>query len=106
MDESKFMERLKNIGRNEKCPCESGKKYKKCHLNSDEAAKSEEMKKIEAENAKKAKTEETNETDSKNDEKVNNKKTGKKKHNSFKGGPKPKMKKNEKISNIPRRSAV
>ena len=21
------------IGRNEKCPCESGKKFKKCHMN-------------------------------------------------------------------------
>jgi len=27
---------LPKVGRNEPCPCGSGKKYKKCHLDSDE----------------------------------------------------------------------
>ena len=31
-----FEERLKATGRNDRCPCGSGKKYKKCHLNEDE----------------------------------------------------------------------
>jgi tetratricopeptide (TPR) repeat protein len=30
--------RLSNAGRNDACPCGSGKKYKKCHLRADEAA--------------------------------------------------------------------
>ena len=29
-------DRLKNTGRNDSCPCGSGKKYKKCHLAQDE----------------------------------------------------------------------
>ena len=32
------IERLKSAGRNDDCPCGSGKKYKKCHLRDDEAA--------------------------------------------------------------------
>ncbi len=32
-----FTRSAKKIGRNEKCPCKSGKKYKKCHgANGDE----------------------------------------------------------------------
>ena len=31
-------ERLKTAGRNDDCPCGSGKKYKKCHLRADEEA--------------------------------------------------------------------
>ena len=34
------LERLKNAGRNDDCPCGSGKKYKKCHLREDEEAAS------------------------------------------------------------------
>ena len=30
--------RLKQTGRNDDCPCGSGKKYKKCHLREDEAS--------------------------------------------------------------------
>ena len=32
------IERLKKTGRNDSCPCGSGKKYKKCHLRDDEEA--------------------------------------------------------------------
>ncbi len=35
--------RLKTAGRNDDCPCGSGKKYKKCHLRSDEEAVSKQM---------------------------------------------------------------
>lgn len=34
------IERLKTAGRNDDCPCGSGKKYKKCHLREDEEAAS------------------------------------------------------------------
>ena len=32
------VERLKSTKRNDPCPCGSGRKYKKCHLDADEAA--------------------------------------------------------------------
>lgn len=35
MSEQDGIERLKNTGRNDQCPCGSGKKYKKCHLAED-----------------------------------------------------------------------
>jgi hypothetical protein len=34
------LERLRSAGRNDDCPCGSGKKYKKCHLRADEEARS------------------------------------------------------------------
>jgi len=37
MKEEDFAERLKSVGRNDQCPCGSGKKYKKCHRQEDEA---------------------------------------------------------------------
>jgi septal ring factor EnvC (AmiA/AmiB activator) len=36
MADEKYKLRLKNAGRNDTCPCGSGKKYKKCHLQADE----------------------------------------------------------------------
>lgn len=45
MNESDYAERLKTTGRNDSCPCGSGKKYKKCHLAEDEAANHQEMSK-------------------------------------------------------------
>ncbi len=38
MSKEDFTERLKNTGRNDQCPCGTGKKYKKCHLAQDELA--------------------------------------------------------------------
>ena len=45
--------RLKQAGRNDPCPCGSGKKYKKCHRSEDEAAVSADLqqKRAEAEQA-------------------------------------------------------
>lgn len=39
-DQEAARARVAEIGRNDLCPCESGKKYKKCHLVADEAAAS------------------------------------------------------------------
>ena len=36
MTDEEFSLRLKSTGRNDPCPCGSGKKYKKCHLLEDE----------------------------------------------------------------------
>ena len=49
MEESKYLERLKSTGRNEPCPCGSGTKYKKCHMDSDEAKRHEDSVKLEEE---------------------------------------------------------
>jgi hypothetical protein len=38
MAENEALARLKNAGRNDPCPCGSGKKYKKCHQPADEEA--------------------------------------------------------------------
>ena len=40
MPEVDAAQRLKTAGRNDDCPCGSGKKYKKCHLRADEEAMS------------------------------------------------------------------
>lgn len=38
VSDDSYSERLKNTKRNDPCPCGSGRKYKKCHLETDEAA--------------------------------------------------------------------
>ena len=38
MTETDPIERLKQTGRNDPCPCGSGRKYKKCHLREDQEA--------------------------------------------------------------------
>jgi hypothetical protein len=57
MADNDWQNRLKT-GRNEPCPCGSGRKYKKCHLAADEKAESEVMTKAAAEAAAKAKADE------------------------------------------------
>ena len=41
MSDEEYRLRLKKAGRNDTCPCGSGKKYKKCHLQPDEESYSE-----------------------------------------------------------------
>jgi len=43
MGKDDYKRRLKHTGRNDICPCGSGKKYKKCHLEEDEASEREEL---------------------------------------------------------------
>jgi len=40
MADEDYKARLSGTGRNDACPCGSGKKYKKCHLQADEASHS------------------------------------------------------------------
>jgi hypothetical protein len=54
MADNDWQSRLKT-GRNDACPCGSNKKYKKCHLQADEKAKSQELAKTNADAAEKAK---------------------------------------------------
>ncbi len=57
MADNDWRARLKT-GRNEPCPCGSGKKYKKCHMEADEKAQSAALAKVNEETAKKMKAEE------------------------------------------------
>ena len=57
MSVEESMERLRAAGRNDSCPCGSGKKYKKCHLREDEEAQSAQLAKINEEAAKAAEAE-------------------------------------------------
>ena len=56
MADQDWQTRLKT-GRNDDCPCGSKKKYKKCHLEADEKAKSEALAHTNAEAAKNVKAE-------------------------------------------------
>ena len=51
MNEQDFAQRLKNTGRNDQCPCGSGKKYKKCHLLDDDLVQKKKEAVVEQENA-------------------------------------------------------
>jgi len=67
MAENDWQARLKT-GRNEPCPCGSGKKYKKCHMEADEKAQSGAIARANEEAAKKAKAEgEKNENEHEHD---------------------------------------
>ena len=103
MADSDYEVRLKTTGRNDRCLCGSGKKYKKCHLAEDEGTRAATLKVLETEataNPKTAKYAE-GEADTKDSDKRRwwtkrqNKQSGLKERTSD-GKPK----------NIPRRSAV
>jgi hypothetical protein len=48
MSDAEYQVRLKAAGRNDPCPCGSGRKYKKCHLVQDEAAQHQDAAKAQA----------------------------------------------------------
>jgi len=55
MSDSDYDVRLKTTGRNDHCPCGSGKKYKKCHLAEDEGTRTAKLKALEEDAVAKAK---------------------------------------------------
>jgi len=57
----KPLERLQSTKRNDPCPCGSGKKYKKCHMDEDQNLKSKEIASL----AEKADKEHSKNTDKK-----------------------------------------
>jgi len=61
MSGTDYERRLVTTGRNERCPCGSGKKYKKCHLAEDEDKRSAALQALEEE--AKARTAEQAESD-------------------------------------------
>ena len=55
MSDSDYEVRLNSTGRNDPCPCGSGKKYKKCHRAADEGTRTTALKALEEEAMAKAK---------------------------------------------------
>ena len=49
MSDADYEVRLKTTGRNDHCPCGSGKKYKKCHLAEDQGTRTATLKALEEE---------------------------------------------------------
>ena len=63
MAETASIERLKTTGRNDPCPCGSGKKYKKCHLQEDRDEEHATLLKAQEEARESASAEEAEEAD-------------------------------------------
>jgi len=102
MNASDYNERLKTTGRNDPCPCGSGKKYKKCHLPEDEAAKHAELAKAAEEREEALAAAEEN-SDADSAETSSN--SRKKKRDIHQGGGRVRSGKDT-HANIPRRGAV
>lgn len=102
MKASDYAERLKTTGRNDSCPCGSGKKYKKCHLAEDEAAKHEELSKAAEEREAALAAAEENADEDSADDSPKGKKKGR---GDSKQGGKARTGQDS-HSNIPRRGAI
>ncbi len=103
MADSDYEVRLKTTGRNDRCLCGSGKKYKKCHLAEDEGTRAATLKALEAESMampKSAKDAE-GEADTKDSDKRRRSTKRQEKQSGFKGRPS-----DGRPKNIPRRGAV
>jgi hypothetical protein len=108
MSDADYEQRLTSTGRNDRCPCDSGKKYKKCHLAEDQGKRSAALKA--AEDKAEAKTAEDIENAENGDEESDKSDaTGKKKRSvprqKQQGGSKTQSS-DAKAKNMPRRSAV
>ena len=106
MSDADYEERLTSTGRNDTCPCGSGKKYKKCHLAEDEGTRTAKLKALEEEamaRAKAAKDAEDGEgqADTKGSDKRKRSTKRQKKQSGSKGRAS-----DGKPKNIPRRGAV
>ena len=103
MADSDYEVRLKTTGRNGRCLCGSGKKYKKCHLAEDEGTRAATLKVLEAEAMAKPKA--AKDAEGKADTKDSDKRRWwtkrRKKQSGFKGRTS-----DGKPKNIPRRGAV
>jgi hypothetical protein len=80
MAEATGSERLKTTGRNDPCPCGSGKKYKKCHLSEDQAQEHEVLLKAQEEAREKASQEKSGDTEKRPAGKPNKGDTGRGMH--------------------------
>jgi hypothetical protein len=103
MSDSDYEVRLKTTGRNDRCPCGSGKKYKKCHLAEDEGMRTATLKALEEEAIAKAKA--SKDTEDEVDAKGANESTRSTKHQKKQLGSKGRAS-DGRPKNIPRRGAV
>lgn len=103
MADSDYEVRLKTTGRNDRCLCGSGKKYKKCHLAEDEGTRAAALKVLEAEAIAKPKGAKDAEggADPKDSDKRRRSTKPQEKQSGFEGRPS-----DGKPKNIPRRGAV
>ena len=103
MNASDYAQRLKNTGRNDTCPCGSGKKYKICHLPEDEAARHVEMTKAAKEREAALAAADAEQTD---EEKTAAAKNDKKRRDDHKRAAVKATSGTDRHTNIPRRGAV
>jgi len=103
MSDIDYEMRLKATGRNDRCPCGSGKKYKKCHLAEDEGTRTATLKALEEEAMARAKT--AKDADGQADTKGADKSTGSTRRPKKQFGSKGRTS-DGKPNNIPRRGAV
>ena len=103
MADTDYEVRLKTTGRNGRCLCGSGKKYKKCHLAKDEGTRAATLKVLEAEAMAKPKAakDAEGEADTKDSDKRRRSTKRQKKQSGFEGRAS-----DGKPKNIPRRGAV
>ena len=103
MADSDYEVRLKTTGRNDRCLCGSGKKYKKCHLAEDEGTRAATLKVLEAEAMAKPKA--AKDAEGEADTKGSDKRTRSTKHQQKQSGFGGRAS-DGKPKNIPRRGAV
>ena len=103
MADSDYEVRLKTTGRNDRCLCGSGKKYKKCHLAEDEGTRAATLKVLEAEAMAKPKA--AKDAEGEADTKGSDKRTRSTKHQKKQSGFEGRTS-DGKPKNIPRRGAV
>ena len=103
MGDSNYEVRLKTTGRNDRCLCGSGKKYKKCHLAEDEGTRAATLKVLEAEDM--ARPEAVKDAEGEADTKGSDKRTRSTKRQKKESGSKGRAS-DSKPKNIPRRGAV
>ena len=89
MADEEYKQRLKSAGRNDTCPCGSGKKYKKCHLQADEESNSKALAKAREEAEAKAAEAEGDEPEEKKEGQVHPPDTRKNKYAPKVPGGKP-----------------
>ena len=106
MSDSDYAVRLKTTGRNDHCPCGSGKKYKKCHLAEDEGTRIATLKALEEEATARAKAaKDAEDGEGRADTKGADKSTGSTRRPRKQPGSKGRSS-DGKPKNIPRRGAV
>jgi len=105
MSDADYEQRLTSTGRNDTCPCGSGKKYKKCHLAEDQGKRSAALKAAEEKAEAKTAEDAENADDDDADKSTGSKNKRSVQRNKQQSGSKTQGT-DAKAKNMPRRSAV